>query len=414
MINQSITVINKSGKVVSTSKHLVAVWKEARAAYQTRKAEIRAIRETEFREKEARRALKNVSLSDEHLPPQNGERSAKTPGVSRSKTTAQRKPPPGLERGFSDTAYANDVVYAHPASPPAFENPDRPLIRRSTDPPRPTSAGSYDEHLAYGDLPPPLPPRHSDTEVELRGKMNKLNQLLDEANCLQYTATAMIEHLQKNPDALAAVALTLAEISAMVGRMAPGALMSMKTAFPAVVALLASPEFLIAGGLAVGVTVVMLGGYKIIKRIRENKAAQEEDSVMELREIEGDLSHIDTWRRGVADAIPDYATSVEGDFITPGAQKRLIAEGVLQPHQVKPLRRAKSERSHRKKDDAETVRSGATSRSKSRRHHKASGSRQGDGDSVRSGSSSKKGEKARKKSVGGIRMLFSRRKSTHA
>ena len=121
-------------------------------------------------------------------------------------------------------------------------------------------------------------------EKLLKGEMSKLTQLLDEANCLQYTATTMIDHLQKNPEALAAVGLTLAEISQLARKVGPKALMSMKTAFPAVVALLASPEFLIAGGVAVGVTVVMLGGYKIIKRIKQKK--EEEKTAKERERIE--------------------------------------------------------------------------------------------------------------------------------
>ena len=54
--------------------------------------------------------------------------------------------------------------------------------------------------------------------------------------------------LQKNPEAMAAIALTLAEISNIASKMAPGALMALKTGAPAVFALLAAPEFLIAGG----------------------------------------------------------------------------------------------------------------------------------------------------------------------
>jgi hypothetical protein len=421
MINQSITVINKSGKVVSTSKHLVSVWKEAKAAYQSRKAEIKASRHAEHRERDTRRAIENLSLSEEHQP--NRTEHYTKDHIKRSRTTSRRKSiQPPLERGHTDPTHLNGAVYAHQTRRRSLDDPHPGIVRHSTEPLRPNSAGSYDEHLAYGEMPPPLPLRPVDNEIELRGKMSKLNQLLDEANCLQYTATSMIAHLQKNPDALAAVALTLAEISAMVTKVAPSALTGMKVAFPAVVALLASPEFLIAGGVAVGVTVVMLGGYKIIKRIKSGKTGVEAhangDDATELRELEGDLSHIEVWRRGVAGSVPevDNATSVEGEFITPGAERRLIDEGVLDPRQVKPLRRAKSERSHRShrrrddsRADAESVRSERTSGSK-HRHHRSGASRLGEEESVRSGSSSKAG-KPKKRSVGGLRMLFSRRRS---
>ena len=109
--------------------------------------------------------------------------------------------------------------------------------------------------LAYGDIPPPLPASKYD-DGELREKASKLTTILDEANCLQHSVTTMVENLQKNPDALAAVALTLAEISTMVGKMGPSVLPLLKGSFPAVAALLISPQFMIAGGVAIGVTIV--------------------------------------------------------------------------------------------------------------------------------------------------------------
>jgi hypothetical protein len=204
--------------------------------------------------------------------------------------------------------------------------------------------------LAYGDLPPPMPQPKYHEEEELRGKMSNLTRMLEEANCLQYSVTTMVEHLQKNPDALAAVALTLAEISNLVTKMAPGGLGVLKGAFPAVMALLMSPQFLIAAGLGVGVTVVMLGGYKIIKRIKDNKE-KELEAPMELQELEEvDLSRIEMWRRGIADAAADSgSTSVDGEFVTPGARTRLAEEGVLRPDDLKSAKSRKSKSAHRKR-----------------------------------------------------------------
>src|ERR1700761_6583706 len=178
MFNQSITVINKSGKVVSTSKHLVSVWKEAKAAYQARKAELKGTRNPGHHEKDARKALQNLSISDENLP--KSSESYTKDHIRRSRTTSRRKSlHPPLERGYTDSAYVNEAGFAHQPQRASLELAHPDLIRRSTDPPRPNSAGSYDEHLAYGELPPPLPLRPVNTEVELRGKMSKLNQLLD-------------------------------------------------------------------------------------------------------------------------------------------------------------------------------------------------------------------------------------------
>ena len=172
--------------------------------------------------------------------------------------------------------------------------------------------------LAYGPIPPPLPVANHVDDTEFKGLVNKVKGLLEEADCLQYSVSATIASLQKNPDAMAAVALTLAEISNIATKMAPGVLASMKGSAPAVFALLASPQFLIAGGVAVGVTIVALGGYKIIKRIRA-KNTVEDPGMDEMLEI-GDVSTIDNWRRGIAEVSEQsVGTSVDGEFITPEA-----------------------------------------------------------------------------------------------
>jgi hypothetical protein len=248
--------------------------------------------------------------------------------------------------------------------------------------------------------------------------MSKLTQLLDEANCLQYSATAMIEHLQKNPDALAAVALTLAEISAMVSKMAPGALGSLKLAFPAVMALLASPQFLIAAGLGVGVTVVMLGGYKIVQRMRAKKELEGADEMIQMQELEGELTHIEAWRRGIAEAEShSVGTTVDGEYITPSASKRLIEEGLLHPDNVhasnEPRKhKSRSERGERRRGSKSgSVRSEATSRSK-REPRKSRSHRGGDDDSVARAATASIKDGKRKKAVSGLKLLFQGRPPT--
>ena len=182
------------------------------------------------------------------------------------------------------------------------------------------SASAIDMDLAYGELPPDLVvAKAGGEEVELKGLVTKVKQLLDEADCVQYSVTAIVAKLQKNPEAMAAVALTLAEISNIVSKMAPGMVMGLKGAAPAVFALLVSPQFLIAAGVGVGVTIVAFGGYKIIKKIRAKHTA-EESSMDEMLEYGGDVSRIDNWRRGIAEVEGhSVGTSVEGEFITPRA-----------------------------------------------------------------------------------------------
>ena len=217
-------------------------------------------------------------------------------------------------------------------------------------------ADDIDMDLAYGPIPPPLPVARIDEEAELKGLVNKVKMLLEEADCIQHTASATIAKLQKDPDALAAVALTMAEISNIASKMAPGALLAMKGSAPAVFALLASPQFLIAGGVAVGVTVVALGGYKVIKKIKAKHATKDGGGGMidEMLEIGGDVSRIDNWRRGIAEAeARSVGTSVDGEFITPqaAALSRLnLAEssGVVESEVPRTRKKQRGEKSSKK------------------------------------------------------------------
>lgn len=372
-IGQTITIVNKSGKVVSTSKHLVSVFNEAKSAYNERKAEIKASRKTKAdgksEERAARKRLEAVTLEDDDSVSRRSSRRGSEDGKTsrRKPATEYRRERPPIERGVSDSFYTNDLPSprqerrsSHRPSPLRRESGDEPrmgeLTRRHTDgldlqtlsrplqSPRRASADDIDMDLAYGELPPPLPERKLDNEIELRQKMSSLQRLLDECNCIQHSVTATIDNLQKNPDALASVALTLGEIANLASKMAPGALLTMKGSFPAIIALLASPEFAIAAGVGVGVTIIALGGYKIIKKIKarreesallleDGRAADDldepgtpETEMDTLREI----NHIERWRRGIAEAEADsMGTSVDGEFVTPQATKTLLLEGRL-------------------------------------------------------------------------------------
>lgn len=188
--------------------------------------------------------------------------------------------------------------------------------------------------LAYGEAHPKTlakyspQPQNEDDQKQLDGLVDRAKGLLEEAQCFQHSATQTMSHLQKNPDAMAAVALTLAEISKVASKLAPSALTAFKAAAPTIFALLSSPQFLIAAGVGLSATVVMFGGYKIIKQIQGDKEqpvaiekAPSEMGMEDLMELNvNELSHVEMWRRGVADmeAI-SYGTSVDGEFITPTA-----------------------------------------------------------------------------------------------
>ena len=167
----------------------------------------------------------------------------------------------------------------------------------------------------------------------------------------------------------------------------------------------------------------MFGGYKIVKKIRGKKELEGGDEMVQMQELEGDLSRIEAWRRGIADEqAQSVAVSVDGEYITPGASKRLIEEGVLDPANVHPSgerRRSRTVREHRRGSKsgsvrsegtsrrgskAGSVRSEGTSRSKKPKGDGKSKTRAGDDDNLSRSDSVKDGK--RKRAVGGLKMLF--------
>lgn len=275
------------------------------------------------------------------------------------------------------------------------DGPDRVVANR---PPASKPEPYIDMDLAYGELPPPLPDNRFEDEDELRDKMSKLQVMLDEFNCIHHSVSAMIENLQKNPDALAAVALTLAEISNLLSKMSPGLITALKGSFPAIIALLASPQFMIAAGVGVGVTVVALGGYKIIKKIQAKKEAERPlEEPMVLDELEPpELSRIEMWRRGIADAAEESAgTTVDGEFITPGASRHLVAEGVLREDDLKS-RRGTKDKERREKSGGRSRAPKSTTTSRSKKEARSS-----------SGKEKEKSSSKKKKEPSGLRSLFS-------
>ncbi|KZF26616.1 hypothetical protein L228DRAFT_243106 [Xylona heveae TC161] len=346
-IGQTIAVFDKSGKVVSTSKHLLNIFREAKDAYREKKAEINAQRKAELEAKRARRALENFTFDERASAAPSKVSSRRTHRTRRSRA---RHHEPVYQ--YDDEYYAEDMRRQTAPTIRRYEQdydmpaPRMEIIRRHTTNdaqiahrPLPTRSATVagpaiDMDLAYGEIPPPLPPRHED-EDELKGLLSKLNLALDEAHCVRHTVTTMVSSLQKNPDAMAAVALTLAEISKLAAKVSPQVLTALKGSFPAIFALMASPQFMIAVGVGVGVTVVMLGGYKIVQKIQQRKVVDAPMPVAEevqpefdqLEEMDVDLSGIETWRRGIADAEADsVAISVDGEFLTPEAASILREE----------------------------------------------------------------------------------------
>jgi hypothetical protein len=252
-------------------------------------------------------------------------------------------------------------------------------------------------NLAYGALPHDLqigPVTEEQHEAELKATMTKLDHLLLEAQCVQHSATAIIANLQANPEAMAAVALTLAELSTLLSKMSPGILGALKASSPAIFALLASPQFLIAGGVAIGVTVVMFGGFKIIKKIQaSNEARKEANRVDEAMVFDGfEMGSIESWRRGIAEVeAQSVSTSVDGEFITPEAARQ---------RKERIRERKKEERAHHARAESVTSEStvkavrkaGSESSTWRKNFPKSSSSRVAPSDSGRSERSRREGE----------------------
>ncbi|EPE03002.1 hypothetical protein F503_08879 [Ophiostoma piceae UAMH 11346] len=528
---QTVTIINNSGKIISTGKHLVSIFKEARSAYKEKKEALKQERSGNFRrahtfnvarsssfhgpfveeyddgrhydEYDEQYHRNHRSLGYHHNPGliEDGRRlslddgdhrshvsymssdSRRQPRLKRSSTagdatshsgrgerriprppltinnlrtltevsatrpsvapqsfrpnlqpyaeTAPRDmmasrvaldeavPPPfaaDLSRGPSVAAPRSSMMVHRPRSDPAMNRHARGTTSVSSSHP-------IDMHLAYGDIPPDLASRADldavgdespdQKKAEAQTLVDRVESLLNEAHCIHHTATSIIRHLQDNPEAAAAVALTLAELSAILTKLSPAFLGVVKGGSPAVFALLASPQFLIGTSIAVGVTVVLFGGWKIVKRISEVNAAREDKAAIEMAEqspsqpqtqqipgerpnlalpannrpptlisngfdealvLEEELSTIECWRRGIVQP-PDSDRETEpweGTEVTE-AEIELISPEAM--------------RSRITLDDERTLRSVRTRRStKSHSHYQSSSTR---------GESTRKGKKPR-------------------
>lgn len=259
----------------------------------------------------------------------------------RSLAVSERRPPPTAmtrRQSMSEFSKSRRSSYDSQAHSPRHNHPK-----------------DVDMHLAYGDVPPDLEERvdldpvleEKVQEKRAKALVKKVEFILDEANCLKHSATSTISHLQKNPDAAAAVALTLAELSSVITKMSPAFLGFLKGGSPAVFALLASPQFLIGSAAVVGVTVVMFGGWKIVKKVKEAQAAREalayqgvpmnrpapmrtqsefSTGMDEALIFDDELSSIETWRRGI---LPEFGENESADMelITPEADRATRLHG---------------------------------------------------------------------------------------
>ncbi|TGJ88612.1 hypothetical protein E0Z10_g171 [Xylaria hypoxylon] len=440
MAVEIVTIVNSSGKIISNGKHLVNAFKEAKAAYEEKKAAVkaeRAIRRSQTYDVPAtpryepdlnhdyqygrgdydRRyshddGVSQTSSRKSHRSKHSRTSRHRSASQSRPALTAGNlrthsevssvtpsRPPVAYHSPYAETA-PRDMVLSRPtlAHAPTMPCPptqvtehtamENALMQRSRSDPALQETGKkkkeIDMNLAYGSIPPDLAdrvdldPAYQAVEKEhtARSLMGKIEDLLVEAQCLHHTATHIIEHLQGKPEAAAAVALTLAELSTLLGKMSPAFLGVIKGGSPAIFALLASPQFLIAAGLTVGVTVVMFGGWKIIKRIKEAKEAEAaarmppmafeahpdqpaqqpaqppypeseaSEGFDEALIVEEELSTIETWRRGIAPFGEDESADLE--LISPEADRTIRSQyGGDDARTERSVRTHKTSKSHK-------------------------------------------------------------------
>ncbi|EED23095.1 conserved hypothetical protein [Talaromyces stipitatus ATCC 10500] len=430
VIKETIAVIDKSGKMVSNSKHLFGVFKEARNAYRERKAEIRAAKDAEkqaqIAEQEARRIMANLALDDRRSVASSRKSGRTRASQNRHSSSHSQRIDVPTQFHYEQDLHHGQMMYQEPRSlqQTGRRHTTQEITAKesATAVARSQSNKYIDMDLAYGEAHPSALQHYEmrpADEEELNGLVAKAKGLLEEADCMQHTATATMAHLQKNPDAMAAVALTLAEISNLTSKMAPSILASLKLTAPSIFALLSSPQFLIAAGVGVGVTIVMFGGYKIIKKLTAAPtttppmeapqhgfpppyefAPQPKEplaSADELLELQSEhLSRVEVWRRGVADyEASSVGSTVDGEFITPTAA---MMSG-LDLSDPSVFRR-------RGVDDADEGSTASSRRSKHSRHSRHSRHSSSKGSNSKSTTGESKKKKSEPKRSSKLRMMF--------
>ncbi|KAF4964028.1 hypothetical protein FZEAL_10895 [Fusarium zealandicum] len=400
-LEQTITIVNNSGKIVQSGKQLFSIFKEAQGTYKEKKAQLKSEQalqrsQTYDGRQPPREQPRCLDDNARYYPPRASDARSDTRSRasrrSRSVTSQSRHPQEDYDTRSRPALTANNLkTHSEVSSVTPSRAPSRTYVdpygenitmdlaipahrgvarteMRSMAPsaysaaygpgpgtvvPRNRSTGELvpaykprkeiDMDLAYGNVPPDLAERTDlDPQTDERHAtdlVQRVEGLLTEAHCIHHSATHTMAELQKNPDKAAAVALSLADLSNLVKKTSPAFLTLLKSGSPAVFSLLASPHFLIGTSIAVGVTVVCFGGWKIVKRVKEAQAAREAlayegvpmdrpapmrtqseysgGGMEEALIIDDDLSSIETWMRG----IEPYGETADMELITPRADR---------------------------------------------------------------------------------------------
>ncbi|KAI5294888.1 hypothetical protein KEM52_002947 [Ascosphaera acerosa] len=276
-LGETIAVFDRSGEVVSTTKHLYNVFKEAQQAYQkARTGLVDQYNATFGPSQDQSPVQRQLSWDDEgsgivQAKPDQGIIRPRHHQRSQSLDSAFELD--GFRPGLDQSQLCTEDARAKPAFIP--DDNESVFLSRLDD-----EDDGIDTELAFGEYhAETFEQIHRDAEEDMKKLMSKTQQMLMEAKCAEASAMATINHLQENPEAMAAVALTLAEVSKLAKTVGPHILNALKVAFPSAFALLACPQFLVASSVGIGITIVMIGGYKIIKRIQA--ACSDEETVIQ-------------------------------------------------------------------------------------------------------------------------------------
>ncbi|KAK6343730.1 hypothetical protein TWF730_011319 [Orbilia blumenaviensis] len=261
-LNYTVEVVDKAGKAIHTSKTIFGALREARDAYKAKRAERKAEREAE---KAARRAVKERAYEEQLREARRARREARRAieddgrSEERRRERRERRERRMIEDGKHDS---NDTKDRDAGS-------DTSSIYSHRD--KNGSAGDLTlRSSSTTDLSLPGLPQRPEVDEEddhLTALFTQVQDIIDHAAAAQSSVVTLVDALRREPETLAMVGLTLAEISTIVAKLSPAALAGAQISWPVVFSFLASPQFAIVAGGVIGTTVILLGGYKIIKKM---------------------------------------------------------------------------------------------------------------------------------------------------
>ncbi|RVD89511.1 uncharacterized protein DFL_000515 [Arthrobotrys flagrans] len=371
-LNYTVEVVDKAGKAIHTSKTIFGALREAREAYKAKRAERKAEREAE---KAARRAIKERAYEEQLREARRARREARRAIEDDSRTEERRRERRErrerrmIEDGRSDAGTEVRDRDAGSDTSSIYSHRER---NGSTGALTLRSASTTDLSL------PPMPPRPEVDEEDdhLTALFTQVQDIIDHAAAAQSSVVTLVDALRREPETLAMVGLTLAEISTIVAKLSPAALAGAQISWPVVFSFLASPQFAIVAGGVIGTTVILLGGYRIIQKMIYGEPAKPPEIV--------DMGGT------VVDEGDVRAITAAGEPPAPTPAVMEITQRIEEIKVNDTARERERERHHRSRKDAEDDPLAFGHSEPRRRHtHRDEGSRRSHDDSRRPSMSSR-------------------------